>query len=340
MRFADGVGLPGQVLTTGRPVWADDIAERAELPRRRLFGSAGLSAGYAFPVFAGDALVGVMEFFSTRGAPPDRTWLTVMADVGSQLGRVVERHRIEERLRHQATHDPLTDLPNRQLFGQSVEAALQRLARRQGAVGVMVIDLDGFKHINDSLGHAVGDELLREMGRRLTTVVRPLDTVARLGGDEFAIVLEDEGTGGAAERVAAAVLEAVAEPATLASHALRMIASVGVALVSPGSRDGVGEMLRNADLAMYRAKKAGKGRAVFFEPDWHAQSVARLEFHAELRHAVEGREFELHYQPITDLASGRIVGTEALLRWFHPERGVIQPAEFIPVAEESGLILP
>jgi diguanylate cyclase (GGDEF)-like protein len=340
IRFAEGVGLPGQVVETGRPVWPGQLAEADDLPRQAVFAQCGIHGAFGFPVFAGEALVAVLEFFATRPVPRDPALLNVMADIGTQLGRVVERHRNGQRLRHQATHDPLTDLPNRELFRERVEYALSRLSRRQGAVGVLLIDLDGFKDINDSLGHSVGDDLLREIGRRLRTVARPLDTVARLGGDEFAIILEDEGDGGAAEHVAGAVLDVLPEPLTLAGRSLSVTASVGVALVAPGSGDGVGEMLRNADLAMYRAKKAGKGRAVFFEPDWHAESVARLEFEADLRHSVERQDFELHYQPISDLATGRIVGTEALVRWFHHGRGSVPPTEFIPVAEETGLIRP
>ena len=255
----------------------------------------------------------------------------------SAIQDVTERNGLERELRHRAFHDALTDLANRSLFANRLEHALARQARNDNSIGVIVLDLDGFKTVNDSLGHTVGDALLVAAGDRLRKAVRPGDTVARLGGDEFAILLEDAPTidrlGAHADRI----LRSLAEPFELAGKSLVVTASAGVTLNRPG--DGPDELIRNADMAMYLAKRDGKACVRRFEPALHNAALDRLELEADLRRALRRDEFVVHYQPTIELATGRINGFEALVRWQHPRRGLLGPLEFIPLAEETGLIV-
>jgi diguanylate cyclase (GGDEF)-like protein len=205
-------------------------------------------------------------------------------------------------------------------------------------MGVLFVDLDDFKTVNDSLGHAAGDELLVSIAHRIVDCLRPEDTCARLGGDEFAVLVENISGREGAVIVARRVLEAIRRPMLVFGSEVAVDASVGIALATHGGTTS--EILRNADLAMYRAKGDGKSCYALFEPSMHAEVLERLALKAELQRAVVGKEFELHYQPIVALQSGEIAGVEALVRWRHPERGLVLPDEFIPLAEETGLILP
>jgi diguanylate cyclase (GGDEF)-like protein len=253
---------------------------------------------------------------------------------------VAERRQIEEQLRHNAFHDGLTDLANRALFTDHLQLALARAKRHEGyRFAVLFLDLDRFKVVNDSLGHVVGDKLLVGVARRLETAVRPGDTVSRLGGDEFTVLLDDLGDAGEAEAVAGRLLRELAMPYNLGGHEVFVSVSVGVA-VGSGLYQRPEEILRDADTAMYRAKQLGKARYEVFDQAMHARVVDRLETERDLRRAVERREMFLQYQPIVSLETGAVRGFEALVRWRHPERGVIPPANFIPLAEETGLIIP
>ena len=261
---------------------------------------------------------------------------------GSQSD-VTGQKRAEERLVHDALHDALTGLPNRSLFmdrlDHTVSLAAQRAARRRGrGFGVLFIDLDRFKLVNDTLGHAVGDHLLIEVARRITTCLRPGDTAARLGGDEFAVLLEDVEAVADAEAIAERVVARIGEPLPISGQTLYPGASVGVVVEGADARPP-GEILRNADIAMYRAKRSG-GRHAVFDVSMQAEAVERLSLESELHRALEKREFELHYQPILDIGSGGIQGFEALLRWRHPTRGLVPPEEFLSVLEETRLINP
>src|SRR5438128_1682463 len=238
----------------------------------------------------------------------------------------------------QAFKDSLTGLPNRRLFRDRVGHALARNGRRPGASAVLFVDLDKFKDVNDSLGHPAGDQLLTSVADRLRAVVRPGDTVARLGGDEFAVLAEDVVGEADAAGLAGRLLEALAAPFALRNRELAVGASVGVALSTPG--DTVDELLRNADVAMYNAKNAGRGCFRLFEDDMHAAVVRRVELENSLRRAAEDGQFELYYQPVFTLATGRLNGFEALLRWNHPTRGLLAPPEFLALAEETGAIVP
>ena len=247
------------------------------------------------------------------------------------------RKELERQLQHQAFHDSLTGLANRALFADRLAHAMARQERARRSLAVVFLDLDDFKTVNDSLGHAAGDQLLVAVAERLRGVMRPEDTVARFGGDEFAILVEDTSRE-AARRVAERVLAALRSPFDLQGKQVFARGSAGVAIAQPGTSPPE-DLLRHADLAMYTAKARGKGRIEFFEPRMHLAVIRRQELRTELEHAIGRGDFVVHYQPFVELRSGRLAGLEALVRWRHPERGLIQPAEFIPAAEETGLIV-
>jgi diguanylate cyclase (GGDEF)-like protein len=237
---------------------------------------------------------------------------------------------------HQAFHDSLTGLPNRAAFLDRHEHALAIAERSGSEVGVLFLDLDRFKTVNDSLGHAAGDELLVAVAERLQSCLRDGDTPARFGGDEFAVLLEGVSGTEEAEAVAERVLEKMRRPFSVHGRQLIVSASAGI---STATRRGA-DVLRDADLAMYRAKTGGRDRHAIFEPEMHEALVEQLELEADLRGALERDEFVVHYQPIVDLASGDILGAEALVRWEHPTRGLLAPGAFIPLAEETQMIVP
>ena len=250
---------------------------------------------------------------------------------------ISERAALEARLRQQAMHDPLTGLGNRALFRDRLEHALARAQRHPELVAVVMIDLDGFKQVNDSLGHDAGDRLLAEVARRLQDCVRSGDTVARMGGDEFAVLLERADVE-APEVVAQRIVYRLRAPVDIDGKAIVTQGSVGVAMAS-STTTSAEELLRNADLAMYAAKSKGKGVYEIYEREMHAAALERVELEADLRDALRRRELTLHYQPLVELPSGRVSGVEALARWDHPERGSVSPGEFVPLAEESGLVV-
>jgi diguanylate cyclase (GGDEF)-like protein len=251
----------------------------------------------------------------------------------------IERKRTEVQLAHMALHDHLTGLPNRSLFDDRLEHALQRRRDAQRGVAVLFIDVDGFKRINDSLGHSAGDAALREAALRIRSAVRPHDTVARLGGDEFTVLCEDLDGDGDALTIANRIVEALARPVTIDDSDVVLRASLGVALAGPADVRPE-ELLRQSDDAMYQAKARGGGRPQLYMPG-HARQRGGHDLHVEaaLRRAIPA-ELVAHYQPVVALDGARIVGTEALARWRHPSRGLVPPAEFIAIAEQTGLIVP
>jgi diguanylate cyclase (GGDEF)-like protein/PAS domain S-box-containing protein len=253
---------------------------------------------------------------------------------------VSERKQFEDQLAHQAFHDPVTSLANRALFADRVEHSIKRASRGGPAIGVMFIDLDDFKTVNDSLGHAAGDSVLQEVARRLQNAVRPGDTVARFGGDEFAVLLDGIGDSGEAADVAGRILGVLELQYDVDGKQVYPRASVGICLAGDkfGPTDAE-EFLRNADVAMYMAKRDSKGSYRVFEPAMHERVVERLELQAELQRALELEQLEIHYQPVVRLDKQADYGVEALLRWNHPTRGTIPPLQFIPLAEETGQII-
>jgi diguanylate cyclase (GGDEF)-like protein/PAS domain S-box-containing protein len=250
---------------------------------------------------------------------------------------VTERVRLEEELTHQAFHDGLTDLANRALFRDRLDQALARSERSKEVLAVLLVDLDGFKQVNDSLGHGAGDHLLQEVASRFATVTRPADTLARLGGDEFALLLEGTGEQ-AAIGIARRLLEVISVPVSIAGRELVLGASIGIVIHDDGSADGE-DLVRHADVAMYAAKEAGRGRCEVFRYEMAREFGELLGLEHELRLGLERGEFRVHYQPEVALGNSTIVGAEALLRWRSPTRGEVPPTRFIPVAEATGLIL-
>jgi diguanylate cyclase (GGDEF)-like protein/PAS domain S-box-containing protein len=253
-----------------------------------------------------------------------------------------ERAAFEEQLAHQAFHDAVTGLPNRALFSDRVEHALARATRKGTGIAVIFLDLDDFKTINDSLGHAAGDEVLQQVAVRLLEAVRETDTAARFGGDEFAILIEEVGDGTLVTDFAERLVRTFEMPISAIGKDLLVRPSIGVALSGTNPEDApadADELIRNADAAMYICKRDGLGGYRVFEAAMHERVLERLELRAELQRAIEGRQFELHFQPVVRLQDGSVAGMEALIRWHHPTRGLIQPGQFIPLAEEMGLIV-
>lgn len=251
---------------------------------------------------------------------------------------ITEQKAMEDQLRHQAFHDSLTNLVNLMAFRNNLNLKLARLNEGEKPIALLLLDLDGFKLINDSMGHLIGDQLLVAVAQRLLACVRGEDMVARLGGDEFAILMEGVERNGATQ-VAWRIIDALSAPFLLQGKEVFIHTSMGIAISACGE-ESADDMIRNADVAMYAAKKQGKGRCEVFEPHLHAGALDRLEVEADLRRAIKEREMLLWYQPVVSMATGRLVGVEALVRWRHPSRGLLSPGDFIPLAEETGLIFP
>ena len=271
-----------------------------------------------------------------------RTWaagdIDFLQALANVLADALERQAIEDAIRERAVHDPLTGLPNRVLFVDRLEHALARLGRQRSLCAILFLDLDHFKLVNDSLGHHVGDELLAAAAPRLKQALRSSDTVARFGGDEFGILLEDIASERDAIESAERIAAIFARPFVLSGSEHFVTTSIGIALARGGEL--ADELIRDADAAMYRAKERGRARYEVFDEAMRGRAIARLRMENDLRRALERDELRLEYQPVVSLRNFAIVGVEALLRWRHPERGEIAPSEFIPIAEENGLIEP
>jgi diguanylate cyclase (GGDEF)-like protein len=334
-RRAVGQGVGGRAVSEGRLVVVEDYQlHPAAIPA---FREDEVTAAMAAPVHENGEIIGSLMTASRelgrRYSKPEQDILTSLAEHASLA---LNDAKTVAAMTHQALHDSLTGLPNRVLFHDRLDHASARAERSGGRLAVLFCDLDRFKTVNDSLGHQAGDDLLVEVARRLSSCLRGGDTAARLGGDEFAILLEELEGPEVAVAVADRVLEALAEPVRIRSREVFARASIGIAHSGPG----VGDLLRSADAAMYRAKADGRGRHAVFEPAMRQAAVDKLDLETDLQRAVERGELEVHYQPIIALGDGELVGFEALVRWRHPEKGLIPPASFIPLAEETGLIDP
>ncbi|WP_272473184.1 putative bifunctional diguanylate cyclase/phosphodiesterase [Baekduia alba] len=327
-------------LALRNPVVVRDAATEERFDVSDLRGR-GLASGMTVAVAGeGDAPFGVLGMYATSPRAFDDDDLAFLQSVANVLTGALRRLSAERGLRHQALHDPLTQLPNRMLLLDRLRLSLARRRREGRYVAVLYLDVDDFKGINDSLGHAAGDALLRALAPRLSEVLRPSDTLARLGGDEFAILLEGLDDPAESVRVAERLLSVIGAPVDVAGVSLRSTASIGIALAAPDAPMEGEDLVRDAGVAMYRAKRAGRGRAELFDDAMRAETVERLALTNDLRQAVEDGDLRLVYQPLVHLGRRQASGFEALIRWTHPERGEIPPGRFIPLAEQHGLIEP
>ena len=335
-----GEGLVRRAYAGGKPVWISDIARDPTFSRHDLAVQAELHGAFAFPLMLGAEVLGVMEFFHRDVREPDSLLVAIAESLGHEIGQYLVRMQAEERVQFMAMHDGLTGLPNRVMFNERLTRAIAQARRHSRSLAVLFVDLDRFKIINDTLGHEAGDTVLREAAYRLTDNLRAGDTVARLGGDEFVVLLEEVSDPLYVGSVSAKLIAALAAPFVIAGREYAVTASIGV---SSCPDDGVDAqtLLKNADTAMYRAKEKGKNAFEFFSAQITAGSLERITLESGLRRALDNDvELELYYQPQIEACTGRIVGMEALVRWQHPDMGLLAPARFIKLAEETGLIVP
>lgn len=343
----EGRGMSGTAFRTRQPCISNDYLND---DRVRAFHAVvrgdGARSGAAFPLVAHDRAVGVMIYMSTEPGTFTAEFVELLQRLADNVSfamenfdRADDKNEADERIEYLASHDSLTDLPNRETFNGLLREAIDAAERHDHRFAVLFIDLDRFKVINDSLGHEAGDLLLLEVAKRLRGALRASDVVARLGGDEFVVILDQCGEIDDVQRIATGLLAALAKPMELAGYECHTTASIGIAMYPANGADAQ-TLTKNADMAMYLAKEDGKNGYRFFSKEVTTQSIERLSLESALRRALEREQFSLNYQPKVDMATGQITGVEALLRWTHPDLGSISPAQFIPLAEETGLIVP
>jgi diguanylate cyclase (GGDEF)-like protein len=339
----EGRGLTGTAYRSGQPSVSNDF--QADARTSHWHGKTETRSGAGLPLLIGGKPVGVFLFLSSERGTFTPEFVELLRRLAENVSfaldnfdRVDEKKQADERIQYLATHDGLTGLPNRAMFGELLKTSIAAARRHERQFAVLFIDLDRFKVINDSLGHFSGDKLLAEAGNRLRSTLRASDVVARLGGDEFVVILNDVKEVHQVAVVARSLLAALSRPLVLSGHECRTTASIGIAMFP---KDGTDEhtLTKNADMAMYLAKEDGKNDFRFFTKETRTQSVERLTLETQLRNALELDQFKLHYQPKVDVSTGRVTGVEALLRWIHPELGLLPPMKFIPLAEEIGLIV-
>ncbi len=337
--LAPGQGLAGKAWQAGSAQWVPDLAQLDGCPRMEILQELGLHTGVAVPVFDDGRVIAVLEFFLREQRFEDAHLLELVSGAAAQLGHVFTRREAEARLAHQAMHDSVTGLANRDLFIDQLTRSLVRAEQLATTVAVLCIDIDGFKRVNESLGHRSGDRLLQSVAERLSSLLRPGDVVARLAGDEFVVLAHDIADEHEALAIAHRIRDGLAAPFAVAERTVYLSASIGITF--PGDGRALAEaMVHDANTAMHRAKDGVRGTCRLFDKAMHTRSIERLETEQDLRLAISDRQLRLVYQPEVDLMTGAVIGVEGLLRWRHPGRGDIPPLEFIPLAEETGLILP
>jgi diguanylate cyclase (GGDEF)-like protein len=344
----EGRGLTGTAFRTRAPCIMNDFLTNQKTAHwHNLAQAGGTRSGAGFPLLSksGDS-VGVLLFLAAEEGVFTDDLVELLAKLAENISfaldnfdRADEKTRADERIEYLASHDSLTNLPNREMFNGLLRHAIEAAHRHQRRFALLFIDLDRFKIINDSLGHDAGDILLVEIANRLRGTLRSSDVVARLGGDEFVVILEEAAERDQVERIAGNLLSVLSQPLQLSGHECHTTASIGIAMY-PSDGSDVQALTKNADMAMYLAKEDGKNGFRFFNKAFKAQSIERLTLETALRHALDRDQFALHYQPKVDMVTGQITGVEALLRWTHPDHGMLPPAQFIPLAEETGLIVP
>jgi diguanylate cyclase (GGDEF)-like protein/PAS domain S-box-containing protein len=331
-----GDGALHRVWGGNSPVWCADLAEE-KMVRRPLALKVGLNSSFAFPIQIGGSFYGVLEFFGREVRQPDTSLMESVRTIGSQVGQFMARKAAEQNLRFVASHDPLTGLFNRSMFNERLQQALAQAARFERSLSLLFIDLDGFKNVNDTLGHNAGDALLTELAARLRATLREGDVIGRMGGDEFVVLVEEVAEATQAAEVAKKVLEMATRPFLFQGRECRVTASVGISIYPDDGKDAQ-TLLKNADIAMYLVKQQGKNSFRFYSPQMNVHLMERLSLESGLRRAMERGELTLLYQPKVSVRDGQVSGMEALMRWQHPTQGMISPAEFVPVAEDAGLI--
>jgi diguanylate cyclase (GGDEF)-like protein len=349
-RFQLGVGLPGRALAARNPIWVSDLRRDDDFLRDWADEDLGVRAGQAIPVIVGDEVTAVLEFFHGVTCEPDRKMQEVLNHIAAEVSRATERVRSEQRIRSLAYYDALTGLPNRQRFQGMLVRALASQRYRGKLLAVLFLDLDRFKHVNDTLGHDAGDQLLREVAERFERGVRLTDhvgrsagpvpdaSISRLGGDEFTVLLSEISQPLDAARVARRILATLADPFQIGPHFVFSSASIGIA-VYPQDGDDADTLLRNADAAMYHAKSLGRNNYQFYTDSLNAAGARKLQLESRLRGASARGELQLHYQPLRRASDGGLSGAEGLLRWEDSLLGPVGPDEFVPIAEETGLIV-
>ncbi|MGY6550296.1 MAG: putative bifunctional diguanylate cyclase/phosphodiesterase [Erythrobacter sp.] len=348
---AHGDDLPGEVMRSGQAVWVDDLAARPGMARAAVALGCGLASACAFPIPVGDRIAGVLEFFTRKTISSQDHIAAVMDHIAMQLGRVIERDAARKALLHDAFHDNLTGLANRVLLAERARLAAGRLRSDGTGMALLVIDLDGFKAVNDRFGHQAGDLLLKQVAQRLRAAITIFQEqgggaqlwsaamIARVGGDEFVALIEGVAKQATLDCLAEHIHASLSKAFAVGAEQASIGASIGIAASDHDHRE-IDLIMRNADLAMYAAKAQGRGTTIWFTDELGASMRSRALLEQELREAIAAHQFVLHYQPIVDLDQpGRIMGFEALVRWQHPGRGLLMPSEFVPQAEESGLII-
>ena len=343
----EGRGMSGTAFRTRQPCISNDYLNDERLSAfHPVVRGDGARSGAAFPLIVGGQPVGVMIYMSTEQDTFIGEFVELLQRLADNVAFAMEnfdradaKNKADERIEYLASHDSLTNLPNRETFNGLLREAIEAAHRHDRRFPVLFIDLDRFKVINDSLGHEAGDLLLLEVASRLKRSLRASDVVARLGGDEFVVILDQCGEIDDVQRIATELLVALGQPMELAGHECHTTASIGIAMYPANGADAQ-TLTKNADMAMYLAKEDGKNGYRFFSKEVKTQSIERLSMESALRRALERDQFSLNYQPKVDMETGQFTGVEALLRWTHPELGNISPAQFIPLAEETGLIVP